>query len=76
VLEAFMQSKFVEEVFASDVDLRKKMKAIIHRHMMVDEELDAEVRKRIQNLEEGSTTWDVEYSKVMEQIKQKRGIKE
>jgi uncharacterized protein len=76
VLEAFMQSKFVEEVFASDSDLRKKMKAIIHRHMMVDEEVDAEVRKRIQNLQEGSATWDVEYSKVMEQVKQKRGLKE
>jgi uncharacterized protein len=76
VLETFMQSKFVDEVFASDVDLRKKMKTIIRHHMMVDEELDGEVRKRILNLEEGSATWEVEYAKVMEQIRQKRGLKE
>jgi uncharacterized protein len=76
VLETFMQSKFVEEIFASDIDLRKKMKVIIRRHMMVDEELDQEVRKRIQNLQEGTSNWDIEYGKVMEQIKQKRGIKD
>ncbi len=75
ILETFMQSKFVEEIYASDVDLRKKMKVILRRHMLVDEELDAEVRRRIQNLQEGTTNWDIEYSKVMEQIKQQRGLK-
>lgn len=73
-LEVFMQSNFVDEVYASDADLRRKMKAVLKRHMMVDEELDAEVRTRIRNLEEGTATWDVEYSKVMDQIKRKRGL--
>jgi hypothetical protein len=75
ILETFMQSKFIEEIFASDADLRKKMRPIIRRHMLVDDELDAEVRKRIQNLQEGTANWDIEYSKVMEQIKAKRGLK-
>ncbi len=74
LLETFMHSRFVDEVFASDGDLRKKMKEIIRRHMLVDEELDGEVRNRIRNLQEGTANWDVEYAKVMEQIKQKRGI--
>jgi hypothetical protein len=52
------------------------MKEIIRRHMLVDEELDAEVRNRIRNLQEGTANWDVEYAKVMEQIKQKRGIRD
>jgi hypothetical protein len=76
ILEIFMQSKFIEEIFASDLELRKKMKVIVQRHMQVEEELDEEVRKRIQNLQEGTATWDIEYSKVMEQIKQKRGLKD
>ncbi len=76
VLETFMQSKFIDEIFASDADMRKKMRTIIRRHMMLDEELDVEVRKRIKNLQEGSANWDIEYSKVMEQIKQKRGVRE
>jgi hypothetical protein len=76
ILETFMHSQFVDEVYASDTELRKKLKVIIKKHMQVDEELDVEVRKRIKNLEEGTANWEVEYSKVMEQIKKKRGIKE
>jgi hypothetical protein len=74
ILETFMQSSFVEEIFASDGELRRKMTQILKRHMMVDNELDEEVRKRIKNLQEGSTNWDVEYAQVMDQIKRKRGL--
>ena len=76
VLETFMQSQHVDEVFADDVTLRKKLKEILKKHMMVDEELDQEVRRRIKNLEEGTQTWDLEYAKVMEQIKRKHGLNE
>jgi uncharacterized protein len=76
VLETFMQSQHVDEVFADDVSLRKKLKVILQKHMQVDEELDEEVRKRIKNLEEGTQTWELEYAKVMEQIKRKHGINE
>jgi uncharacterized protein len=76
IVETFMHSQFVDEVFASDADLRKKMKVAIKRHMQVDEELDVEVRKRIKNLEEGTANWEVEYQKVLDQMKKKRGIKE
>jgi hypothetical protein len=44
--------------------------------MAIDDELDAEVRQRIKNLEEGTATWEMEYSRVMEQIRQKHGLKE
>ena len=74
VIEIFMASGHVDEVFADDATLRRKMRDILRKHMMVDEELDEEVRKRIKNLEEGTQTWDVEYNKVMEQIKRNRGL--
>lgn len=74
ILETFMHSRFIEEVFSSDADMRKKMKTLLRKHMMVDEEMDEEVRKRIKNLQEGTAHWDVEYSKVMNQIKRKRGF--
>ncbi|MDB4963885.1 MAG: hypothetical protein JWP01_3884 [Myxococcales bacterium] len=76
MLEAFMNSRHIEEVFAEDVVLRRKIKDICTKHMKVDEEIDQEVRDRIKNLEEGTQAWDVEYSKVLEQIKGKHGIKE
>jgi hypothetical protein len=76
MLEAFMSSRHVEEVFADDVIMRRKIKDICKKHMQVDEAIDQEVRDRIKNLEEGSQAWDVEYGKVLEQIKHKHGIKE
>jgi len=76
MLEAFMSSRHVEEVFADDVVMRRKIKDICKKHMSVDEAIDQEVRDRIKNLEEGTNAWDVEYNKVLEQIKQKHGIKE
>ena len=75
ILDFFMhQSKFVDEIFSDDHVMRKKMKDIFRHHMMVDEELDREVRQRIKNLEEGSVAWDVEYKRVMEQMKNRHGL--
>lgn len=74
IIEAFMQSAHVEDVFAEDSTLRRKMVDILKRHMMVEDELDAEVRRRIKNLEEGTSTWDVEYQKALDQLKRNRGL--
>lgn len=76
LLETFMQSKHVEEIFADDATLRRKLRDIVRKHMMVDEELDKEVRQRIRNLEEGTQTWEIEYNRVLEQMKTKFGLKE
>ncbi len=74
ILETFMQSAHIEEVFAEDTVLRKKLKEILKKHMSVDAELDEEVRQRIKNLAEGTQTWELEYAKVMEQMKRKHGL--
>src|SRR5215471_852980 len=37
MIESFMQSPHVEEIFAEDAVLRKKMSDILKRHMMVEE---------------------------------------
>jgi hypothetical protein len=74
MLETFMHSAHIEEVFADDVVLRKKIRDVLKKHMMVDEELDEEVRRRIKNLAEGTQTWEIEYAKVMEQMKRKHGL--
>ena len=74
MIESFMQSPHVEEVFVEDGVLRRKMADILKRHMAVEDELDAEVRRRIKNLQEGTSTWEVEYQKALEQIKRNRGL--
>jgi hypothetical protein len=76
LVETFMQSKSVDEVYADDAVLRKKIKEIVRKHMAVEEELDNEVRARLKNLQEGTDAWDVEYQRVMDQVKNKHGIKQ
>ena len=76
MLEAFMSSRHIDEVFAEDAILRRKIKDICKKHMQVDEAMDQEVRDRIKNIEEGSQAWDIEYAKVLEQVKGKHGLKE
>ena len=74
MIESFMQSPHVEEVFADDATLRKRMTDILKKHMVIDDEIDAEVRRRIKNLEEGTATWEVEYQKALGQIKKNRRL--
>ncbi len=76
MIESFMQSPHVEEVFGEDAALRKRMTEILKKHMQIDEEIDAEVRRRIKNLEEGTATWEVAYQKALEQIKKNRHLGE
>ena len=71
-----MHSRFVDEVFAEDHDLRRKMKPILRKHMSVDEEVDREVRDKIKNFDEGTAAWEVEYKRVQEQIMRKRKLSE
>lgn len=74
ILEMLFHSQHVIEIFADDTDLRKKMAPILRKHMDVETELDVEVRGRIKNLEEGTAAFDIEYSKVMDQMRRKKGL--
>jgi len=74
MIESFMQSPHIDEIFVEDSVLRKRMADVLKKHMLVDQELDEEVRRKIRNLEEGTATWEVEYSKVLDQLKRNRGL--
>jgi uncharacterized protein len=74
VLETFMHSPHVEEVFAEDVVMRRKLKDILRNATAVESELDEEVRKRIKNIKEGTDAWDIEYKNKMSDIRRKHGL--
>lgn len=74
LLNMLFHSQNVAEIYADDVVLRKKMTPILRRHMDVEDVLDQEVRSKIKNLEEGTSAFEIEYQKVMEQIKRKQGL--
>lgn len=74
VVEMLMHSHHVEEVFSEDVVLRRKMAPIFKRYMAADAELESEVRGQLKHLKEGTSQWDIEYSRVLEAVKRKRGL--
>ena len=74
VVEMLMHSNNVEEVFASDVDLRRRMAPVFKKHMAVDSAIDTEVRAQLRHVKEGTREWEVEYARVLEQVKRRKGL--
>ncbi len=74
IVEMLMHSNGVEEVYATDVELRRKMAPLFKKHMAVDASLDAEVRAQLRHLREGTDAWEVEYGRMLEQVKRRKGL--
>ncbi len=74
VVEMLMHSNNVEEVFAADVDLRRRMAPVFKKHMAVDSAIDAEVRAQLRHVKEGTREWEIEYARVLEQVKRRKGL--
>ena len=74
VVEMLMHSSHVEEVFAEDVQLRRRMAPIFKKHLAVDTDVDTEVRAQIKHVKEGTSQWDIEYARALDTVKRRRGI--
>jgi len=74
ILNMLFHSNNVAEIYAEDIDLRTKITLILKQHMDVEGELDKEVRSKIKNMQEGTAAFEVEYERVMSQMKRKRGL--
>ena len=74
ILKSLFSSKNIEEVFAEDHDLRKTVTDSMRKYLGVDEELDREVRGRLKNLREGTSEWEVEYGRLIEQMRHTKAM--
>ena len=74
MIEFLLISRNVEEVFSADNVLRQKIYAVMKKHLDVDEEIDREARARLKHLQEGTSAFDIEYNKTVEQIRRARGL--
>ena len=68
MLEFLLISRNVEEVFSDDTQMRPKIMQIMKKHLDVDEEIDREARGRLKHLQEGTSAYEIEYQKTLEQI--------
>ena len=69
LLDLFMHTHHIEEIYAADITLRKKTAGVLRKFMAEDEDLDREVRRRMRHLDEGTMAWDTEYDRVEEQLR-------
>ena len=74
MLEFLLISRNVEEVFADDNQMRPKILQVMKKHLDVDDEIDREARGRLKHLQEGTSAFEIEYQKVLEQIRRARGL--
>lgn len=74
LIEMLMHSQSVDEIFADDVTLRRKMRDPLRKHAQLDDELHAEVKSQLKHVKEGSTLWEVEYQRMLEDIRRRKGL--
>ncbi|MCL2011958.1 MAG: DUF507 family protein [Cystobacterineae bacterium] len=74
MIEFLLISRNVEEVFSEDNVLRKKIFELMKKHLRVDDDIDREARVRLRHLQEGTPSFEVEYSKVVDQLRRSRGL--
>ncbi len=74
LLEALFQSKNIEEIYAEDNDLRKVIKECMNKSLKVSEEVELEARSRLKNVKEGTPEWDIEYPRMLAQVKRQKGL--
>jgi len=74
LVEMLMHSSHVDEVYAQDHELRRAMRTFIIDSAQEEQKLEAEVRAKLKHVEEGSRVWEIEYRRMKEEIKRRRGL--
>ncbi len=74
LLETLMHSPNIDEVYSEDHVMRKKLNMALKKYGDIDEVIDREAVAKLKHLSEGSPEWEIEYGKVVTQIKRTRGL--
>jgi uncharacterized protein len=74
LVEMLMHSHNVDEVYAPDFELRRKMRDPLRREQAAEDDLEQEVRGRLKHVQEGTQMWEIEYRRMLEDIKRRKGL--
>lgn len=74
LVHMLMHSEHIDEVYAQDHDLRRTMRGFIVEKEQEDQKLEAEVRGKLKHVTEGSRLWEIEYQRMKDEIKRRRGL--
>ncbi len=73
IVMTFHNSPSVDEIFVEDVELRRAMARVFKKHLADASEVELEIRAQLKHVQEGTQLWDVEYARVSEQFRKRRG---
>jgi len=74
MVEMLMMSGAVDEVYAEDYELKRQMRDPLRKEYSAGDAVEAEVRTRMKHVQEGSSLWEVEYQRLREEVKRRRGM--
>ena len=74
MVENFMISHFVTEVFADDKEIFKKILQILVHNDVDEGALRAEAQERIQNIPEGTVDYELALNRAMKEVKKRHGL--
>jgi uncharacterized protein len=74
LIEFLMHSHNVDEIYAADHDLRRILREPLRQLVSLDDEIEQTVRGRMKHMQEGSQMWEVEYQRIMEDVRRRKGL--
>ncbi len=74
MVENFMITNFVEEVYAEDKDLYKSILEILKENDVDEDALREEAKGKIKNVREGTVDYEVALQRAMRDVKKRHGL--
>lgn len=74
MLEVLFASKNIVEIYSEDRELRKAINGIMDKYISIPEAVDQEARNRLKNVREGTPEWEIEYPRMVSQLKRQKGL--
>ena len=74
LVEMLMHSANVEEIYSEDYELRRKMRDPLRKQLAEEQALEEEIRGQLRHVQEGTGLWEIEYRRMAEDIKRRRGL--
>lgn len=73
-VENFMISNFVDEVFADDKDLYKKIREIVEKFDVDERAIRDEAQNQVKNIAEGTVDYEIALAKAIKEVKRRHGL--
>lgn len=73
-VECLMISPFIEEVFAEDRLLYRKIMEVLRNHHVDEREIREAAMARIKNIQEGTVEYEIALDKAIRETKKRRGL--